>query len=293
MAVALLADARRESLPDPDQLGDHDFVRIANLVSRQTGIRLPPSKRTMIETRLRKRMRACAKPTFDAYCSYLFDTGVLESELTHLIDVVTTNKTDFFREPEHFSFLANRAVPDLLARRHGERTPHLKLWSAASSNGAEAYTMAMVLAELASAKLRFLFSILGTDVSTRMLASARRAVYPAGFVSPVPEPLRRRYFMRSRDPEANEVRVVPELRQHMQFSAINLMAGTYRFDHDFDAIFLRNVLIYFEKDTQIEVARRLVSHLRPNGYLFLGHSETWVGNSLNARQVAPSIYQVS
>ncbi|WP_127076108.1 CheR family methyltransferase [Rhodomicrobium lacus] len=292
MTVAQLAEARRERMPDFDQLGDRDFARIATLVSRQTGIRLPPSKRTMIETRLRKRMRACAKPTFDAYCAYLFDKGVEGTELTHLIDVVTTNKTDFFREPDHFSFLADRAVPDLVARRAGERTPHLKLWSAASSNGAEAYTMAMILADMAGANLRFQFSILGTDVSTRMLAAARRAVYPAGFVSPVPEAMQRRYFMRSRDPEANEVRVIPELRNHVQFSAINLMDETYRYERDFDAIFLRNVLIYFEKDTQVAVTRRLISHLRPNGYLFLGHSETWVGASLTARQVAPSIFQV-
>ncbi|ARC87535.1 protein-glutamate O-methyltransferase CheR [Rhodovulum sp. MB263] len=290
MSASSLALLQTGCAETGDRIDDQSFARIAALVNRQTGIRLPPSKRTMVEARLRRRMRACGKPDLAAYCRFLFDEGGLDRETLHLIDVVTTNKTDFFREPDHFRFLAGPGLEAMLARRG--RPSRLKLWSAASSIGAEAYTIAMVLADAAARGPGFDFTVLGTDISTAVLAQARMAIYPSAFAAPVPEPMRRRYFMQARDPARQELRVVPELRARVSFARLNLMEAQYAVDADFDAIFLRNVLIYFEREVQIAVVGRLIRHIRPGGFLFLGHSESSVGNELPLRQLAPATFQV-
>lgn len=291
-ASAAVRKPRYAPAPSFDSLSDEDFVRVATLVSNHTGIRLPAGKRTMMEGRLRKRMRAVGKASLGAYCHYVFDEGGLEAEITHMIDAVTTNKTDFFREPEHFEFLRRHIVPDCLSRSRGSGKPRLKIWSAAASNGAEAYTIAMVLADMAGSGQKFDFSILGTDISTEILAQARRAIYPEDFVAPVPADLQRRYLLRSRDKSAGEVRVVPELRRHVGFMHLNLMDERYPVDANVDAIFLRNVLIYFDKPTQVAVVGRLLQHLRPGGFILLGHSETMIGASLPLKQLAPAVFKL-
>ena len=275
-----------------DCLSVRSYERLSTLISRQVGIKLPPQKRTMVEGRLRRRMRSIGIETFDAYCSFLFEQNGLSQELPHLIDVVTTNKTDFFREPEHYQLLQTRLVPSLLAERKGNGMPLLKIWSAASSNGAEAYTIAMVLADLAASSRDFRFSILGTDISNTMLRQAERAIYPITMVDPVPSAMRERYLMRARDQRAgSNMRIVPELRRVVRFSRLNLMDSSYPLDRDIDVIFLRNVLIYFEKKDQEAVIARMISHLRPKGFLLLGHSESMIGNTTQVRQVAPAVFQ--
>jgi len=277
---------------DHDHLSARDFKRLADLIGDEVGIKLPPSKRLMIEGRLRKRVRALGLAGLDAYSTYLFRQDGLASERPHLINAVTTNKTDFFREPEHFDLLEHKLVPALLELRRGERTPLLKIWSAASSTGAEAYTLAMVLADLAAQRHDFRFSILGTDISTTVLEQGVRAVYPTELVAPVPPAKQQRYLMYARKPGARpEVRIVPELRRLVRFARLNLMDQTYPFDRDVDVIMLRNVLIYFDKADQEKVILRLVSHLRPGGYLILGHSESMIGTAVTMRQVAPAVFQ--
>ncbi|WP_425290365.1 CheR family methyltransferase [Bosea lathyri] len=274
-----------------DQLADRHFAGIAEVIERRVGIKLPQTKRTMVEGRLRKRVRALGLTGLGAYGAQLFDKGGLDSELVHLIDCVTTNKTDFFREPSHFEFLRDVAVPEL-ARRQSPRPLSLKVWSAASSSGAEAYTAAMVLQDMINAGKHLRFSILGTDISTEMLEQARKAVYPCDFVVPVPAPMQQRYLMRSRDPRKDVVRVSPELRRQVHFERLNLMDDNYPFDRDVDVIFCRNVLIYFDTPTQQRVLSRLISHLRPGGFLILGHSESMAGSALpSLRTIIPTIYQ--
>ncbi|OAM80145.1 chemotaxis protein CheR [Devosia elaeis] len=277
---------------EDDHLSVADFQRIAALIGEQVGIRLPPAKRLMVEGRLRKRIRALHLASLRAYGDYLFRQDGLGSELPYLINAVTTNKTDFFREPEHFELMEKMLVPDLLAQRLAERNPLLKVWSAASSTGAEAYTIAMVLADMAAQRRDFRYSILGTDVSTDVLAQGRRAIYPAEMIAPVPPGMQSRYLMFARRPGPRpEVRIVPELRRNVQFHRLNLMASSFPIDRDVDIIFLRNVLIYFEKADQAAVISRLIDHLRPGGYLLLGHSESMVGTSITMRQVAPAVFQ--
>lgn len=284
-------DLRSDSVDD-DHLSLRDFNRIAELIGDQVGIKLPPSKRLMVEGRLRKRVRALGLPSLDAYSARLFHRDGMAAELPYLIDAVTTNKTDFFREPEHFQLLEKQLVPDLLELRRTERQPLLKIWSAASSTGAEAYTLAMVLADLAAQRHDFRFAILGTDISTSVLQQAVRAVYPAELVAPVSQPKQQRYLMHARTPGARpEVRIVPELRRLTRFARLNLMDTSYPYDRDVDVIFLRNVLIYFEKADQAKVILRLIDHLRPGGYLILGHSESMIGTAVTMRQVAPAVFQ--
>lgn len=291
MPLALRTSAHADIDLD-DHLSTVDFTRIANLISSEVGIKLPPAKRLMVEGRLRKRIRALNLTSFDDYCDYLFRRDGLGQERTYLINAVTTNKTDFFREPEHFALLEQTLVPELIALRRGERNPLLKVWSAASSTGAEAYTLAMVLSDLAANRRDFRFAILGTDISTAVLAQGRRAVYPAEMVAPVPPEKQARYVMHARKPGVRpEVRMAPEIRRTVRFAHLNLMASSYPFDRDVDVIFLRNVLIYFDKRDQESVIGRLIEHLRPGGYLALGHSESMVGTTISMRQVAPAVFQ--
>ncbi len=291
MALAARKAPAPESDPD-DHLSTLDYGRISHLITSETGIKLPPAKRMMVEGRLRKRVRALGYKGFDAYCDFLFRRDGLATEKPYLINAVTTNKTDFFREPEHFTLLEEELVPALLRERAGERNPLLKIWSAASSTGAEAYTTAMVLGDLQAQRRDFRFAILGTDISTNVLALGRRAVYPAEMIAPVPAEKQSRYVMHARKPGMRpEVRMAPELRRVVRFEQLNLMDEKYPYDRDVDVIFLRNVLIYFEKADQEKVIARLIEHLRPRGYLVLGHSESMIGTSITMRQIAPAVFQ--
>jgi len=274
-----------------DHLTDRHFAAIAQVIEGRVGIKLPHTKRTMVEGRLRKRVRALKLPDLTAYGRHLFERGGLDAELVHLIDCVTTNKTDFFREPAHFEFLRDVAVPQL-SRGQGPRSTSLKVWSAACSTGAEAYTMAMVLQDLVNAGGALRYSILGTDISTEVLREAKAAIYPRAFVAPVPAQMQQRYLMRAKDPGQGVVRVIPELRRRVHFERLNLMDESYPFDRDVDIIFCRNVLIYFDRPTQQAVISRLISHLRPGGYLMLGHSESMAGSGIpGLRSVVPTVYQ--
>ena len=279
-----------------DQLSAADFAKIAALVTQQSGIKLPAGKRSMLEGRVRKRARAAGFPTIAAYCAHLFRSNGIAAELVHLIDAATTNKTDFFREPQHFQQLEMRMLPELLQRRRAQSQlrskPMFKVWSAACSNGAEAYTIAMVLADAAMARRDFDWSVLGTDISRQILLDARQAVYPSEMIEPVPPAKQSRYVMHGRAGGLPRVRIVPELRRCVRFAALNLMDKAYAVDSDFDVIFLRNVLIYFEKHDQQAVVTRLTHHLRPGGFLLLGHAESVVGSELGLRQVAPATFQV-
>jgi chemotaxis protein methyltransferase CheR len=276
-----------ETVPN---LSERHFRSLAELVEKQIGIKLPEAKRIMLQGRLQKRVRELDCIDTNEYVELLFDEDYFEAELIHLIDCVTTNKTDFFREPSHFAFMRNVAVPDILRKVRGR---HLKIWSAACSTGMEAYTIAMVLDDMLRTGHTFQFRILGTDISTSVLRSAEEAIYTREMIAPVPDEMARRYFLSSRDQSRTEVRVVPELRRSTSFMRMNLMDPVYPVDRDVDIIFCRNVLIYFDKPTQNQVVEQLCSHLRPGGYLIVGHSESMIHNaSIRLKQVQPTIFKI-
>ncbi|ABA77730.1 methyltransferase domain-containing protein [Rhodobacter sphaeroides] len=268
----------------------HD-QRFSDLIRSRTGIQLPVHRRQMIESRLRPRIAAVGATGFEGYLEQLFDHGLLDDELPLVIDLLTTNKTDFYRESAHFDVLVDKIVPETI-RHATPHAPRLKIWSAASSEGAEAYTAAIVLSEAQRAGHRFSYAILGTDISHRMLERARRAIYTAEQLSPVPAELRARYTMAGRAPShAGTARIVPELRDRVQFMHLNLMDSTYPVDRDVDVIFLRNVLIYFGPEDQAAVIARMAGHLRPGGYLMVGHSESMVVSHPQMKQHSPSVFR--
>lgn len=276
-----------QAAPNVDQLSAKNFKRLAELIQGYSGIKMPSNKRTMLEGRLRRRMRATGIHSLNDYCAYLFDEDGLEAEIVHLIDAVTTNKTEFFREPAHFRFLQSTALPALA--RGDRRT--IKVWSAACSTGAEPYSLAMVLEEHRRAHRKQDYEILCTDLCTQVLAQATAGIFSEGMIEPVEMELRRRYLMRARESSRREVRVIPELRSKLSFARLNLMDDAYPVERDMDLVFCRNILIYFDKPTQSKVLGRLCEHLRPGGYLFLGHSESIVGIDLPVIQIANTVFQ--
>lgn len=270
-----------------DSLKDRDFARLADFIQDYSGIKMPKTKKTMVEGRLRKRLGIVGVSNLNEYCCHLFERGGLEREAIHLIDAVTTNKTEFFREPDHFRFVAQEAVPALLSSYRGN-TP-LKFWSAASSIGAEAYTISMVLAELAKLD-GFKYSVLGTDIATKVLKTAALGIYTEDMVEPIPMSLRQKYLLRGKGKSKGLFRVVPELRRTVQFGRLNLMDPAYPVDQEMDVIFCRNILIYFDKPTQQKVLERLCDHLKSGGYLFLGHSESLNGFGLPLRPAGTTVF---
>lgn len=274
-----------------DLLGRSDFARVAAFIEGTTGIKVPPGKKTMVEGRLRRRARALGLANLADYCRVVFEEGGFDAESVHLIDAVTTNKTDFFREPSHFTYLTTHCLPEALAEGGGQDRPY-KVWSAACSIGAEPYTLAMVLADFAAGVPGdWRFSILASDISTAVLTKAARAVFPEEMIEPVPMEVRKRYLLRSRDKAKKLVRIGPELRRTVSFLHLNLMDERYPADRDFDAIFCRNLLIYFDKPTQDAVVGRLCRHLRPGGYLFLGHAESLAGKDLPLEWLGDAVFR--
>nr|WP_246849423.1 CheR family methyltransferase [Rubellimicrobium arenae] len=263
--------------------------RFRKLVHETTGIFLPDSKDGMIESRLRSRLVALGLRDVGEYFHYLFEKGALQDELPRIIEAVTTNKTDFFRERAHYAFLWETMIPAALKAAPG-RVP-FKFWSAASSTGAEAWSAAMVLAEAQAHSPQLDWDVLGTDISRRVLQTAGRAIYPEAELEPVPAALRDRYAMVGRGRDGAPLRrIVPELRQRVRFQEMNLMDPSYPVDRNLDAIFLRNVLIYFDPPTQARVIASISSHLRPGGHLVVGHAESMIVRQNGLRQVAPAVF---
>jgi chemotaxis protein methyltransferase CheR len=271
-----------------ETIGKADFERLTRLIYDESGINLKIDKKTMLELRIKKRLKSLHIGSFREYCEYLFSQKGKDQELVHLIDVVSTNKTDFFREPDHFEFLARKAIPELMARNESGRS--LAVWSAGCSTGEEPYTLAMVLSECSKTNAKLRFKVLATDISTTVLARAERGVYPADVLRPVPAELRRKYFMRSRDPQSQLLRVVPELRQLIEFRRLNFMEN-FGLPHKVDILFCRNVMIYFDRPTQEKIVQKLAHQLVNGGYAFVGHSESLHDMKMPLVPVGPALYR--
>jgi chemotaxis protein methyltransferase CheR len=271
-----------------DQLSSRDFTRLTIFIYTEAGICLGTEKKTMLEGRLKRRLHELNIGSFKDYCDYLFGQEGLREEKVPFIDVVTTNKTDFFREPKHFDYLAQRALPDMAERTGGQP---VVIWSAGCSSGEEPYTLAMVLSEYVETHPGFRFRILATDISTVVLEKARLGVYTTDTVEPVPPLMQRKYLMRSRERDADRVRVVPELRKLIEFRRLNFMDADYGVGEKVDAVFCRNVIIYFDRPTQERILGKLASYLKPGGYLFVGHSETLHDMNLPVEALGPALYR--
>ena len=271
------------------KMTNEDFGRISRYVTKTFGIKLPDAKQLMLEGRLRRRLVQLKMASFREYCEYLFSTDGQADEAQEMIDLVSTNKTDFFREADHFRFLADTILPDYLANGFGGGRS-ISIWSAGCSTGEECYTLAMVASEFAEHS-GMDFSILATDISMRVLEAARMAIYPESRVASIPLALRQRYLMRGKNSEVAKVRFVPEIRRRVKFERLNLMELDDLGSRSFNIIFCRNVIIYFDRLTQEKLISGFCGRLKPGGYLFLGHSESLPGLRLPLEAVAPMVYR--
>jgi len=274
----------------PAVLSDKVFNRFSSFIYEEVGIKLPPAKKTMLEARLNKRLKAHNIGSFEEYADFVFSPEGRSEELVNLIDVVTTNKTDFFREPAHFEYLVKSAIPALIdAHDAGFRKP-FKIWSAGCSTGEEPYTMSIVLSEFAATQPGFKSSILATDISTVVLGKAKNAIYAEDRVDTIPLQLKKKYLLKSKDKTKPLVRMSPALRSMIQFQRLNFMEDFGMNEH-MDVIFCRNVIIYFDKPTQERLLNRFCMQLVKGGYLFLGHSETLSGLNVPLTPVASTVYR--
>ncbi len=269
-------------------MSDKEFKRLSEFIHTEVGIKLPLSKKVMVEARLQKRLRTLGMSGYRQYYEFLFSPQGLDEELVHLIDVITTNTTEFFREPRHFEILTQDVLPAWRAA-HGPARP-FRLWSAGCSTGEEPYTLSIVLSEFALRVSGFRFSVMATDISTRVLSLAKNGVYPEERLAKMSMEFKRRYFLRSKDKSRKLVRLVPELRSAIDFRRLNFMEA-FSFPEPMDTIFCRNVMIYFDRATQEQLLQKFCLQLRSGGHLFIGHSESLTGMDLPLRQHAPTVYR--
>jgi chemotaxis protein methyltransferase CheR len=267
-----------------------DFRRLSSFIYKEYGIKMPEIKKTMLQSRLHKRLRELNMTSYKQYVEYVFSKEGQQTEIIQMMDMVSTNKTDFFREPVHFEFLHSTVLPELL---FNNRNRYLKIWSAGCSSGEEPYTIAMSLNEfyIQNPANPFDYSILATDISTRMLKSAVEGIYKEDRIEVLPLNLKKRYLLRSKDRHSPTIRIIPDLRRKVTFQRLNFMDSFYNVPDNFDIIFCRNVLIYFDRDTQERVINRLATKLKPNGYFFLGHSESITNFDVPLIQLRPTIFR--
>lgn len=273
------------------KMSDRIFMRFGKLITAELGIKMPLSKKALLEGRLQKRLRALGMKSFEAYDDYIFTTMGKENELLNMLDLVTTNKTDFFREPRQFDYLLQTVLPKLLHQWDRKNYRELRIWSAGCSTGAEPYTLAMLLSEFIEKLSGIDFFVLATDICNAALDKAKRAVYGEDEVKPVPFELKKKYLLKSKNRRARQVRVIPELRAKVEFRRINFMDAEFGIRSPLDIIFCRNVIIYFDRSTQEVVLNKICRYLRSGGYLFMGHSETLHGIRLPLDQAATTIYK--
>ena len=272
------------------RMDDESFARLSSYVTREYGIKLPLNKKSMLESRLNKKVKSLGMDNYKQFLDFIFSDAGKSGDLFHVIDLITTNKTDFFREPEHFKFLAATYLPHW-SQTEGRKS--MNIWSAGCSSGEEPYTIVMVMEEFRRRNPQFAYNLLGSDVSIRMIQTAFKGVYASDRIASLPIELKRAYFLRSKT-QADLVRIKPEYRKRIIYKRINFMDDTYcLLKHDYDIIFCRNVLIYFDKAIQERVIRKFITHLRPGGLLFLGHSESIMGMEIPLRQIQPTVYQLA
>jgi len=264
------------------------FEDFSTLIAGTLGIKMPASKRVMLQSRLQRRLRELEMETFAEYHERFFhDPAYQAAEIEHLLNLATTNKTDFFREPDHFEMLTRDTLPRW---RSHPASSVFRVWCAGCSTGEEAYTLAITLLEQRE-QSPFEFSILATDVSTRVLHQAMTGIYREERIGPIAHGLRQKYLLRSRDPEAREVRMAPVVRERVRFGHLNFLAPEYGLREPMDAVFFRNVMIYFDRPTQQQVVTRICRHLRAGADLFTAHSESLQGLDLPLQSMGPAMYR--
>ena len=271
-----------------NQLTDKEFNLFSKLIYEQTGIFMKPEKKELLNARLGKRLRICGLPSFKNYYEYILSPEQQKIEFVNFLDSVSTNFTSFFRESSHFEFLANKILPELASKNRIKK--ECFFWSSASSSGEEPYTLSMVLNDFARTRQGFTYKILATDISTRVLGVAERGVYALSQTTKTPPEILRRYFQKGKGSSVGMVRVKDEIKRAVQFKRFNLMHD-FPWNEEMDVIFCRNVMIYFDRETQEKLVRKFYKCLARGGYLFIGHSESISGIKHDFVQVEATTYK--
>lgn len=271
------------------KLGQKESHFLRDLIEKELGICLSEKKHSLLESRLQKRLKFYSFHDFDDYCTYLSTPHGFAQELPRLTDAVTTNKTDFFREPEHFHFLEEKILRPAL-KKGNLRSPY-RIWSSACSSGEEVYTTAMVMDSISEDFPDFDYNILGTDISDEILYKAQAGIYPRDRVSLIDYDVVKKYFLKGKGNNLNRVCFKQNYRNNISFSKLNLLTDIPGMESRFDLIFCRNVLIYFSRETQAKILLDMYDRLHSGGYLILGHSEFITGIELPYKQVAPTVYR--
>lgn len=267
---------------EPAPISDQEFALFQRLIYKIAGISLSDAKKVLLVGRLSRRLKEYDFATFSQYYRML-SSGEHPGEVQTMVDLLTTNETYFFREPQHFAFLRD----EIIAKRSSAAAP-FRVWSAASSSGEESYTVAMVLAETMANSP---WEIVGSDISTRVLEKAAAGHYSLDRTGGIPPGYMAKYCLKGVRSQAGTFLIAPELRQKTRFLQINLMNPVKANIGEFDVIFLRNVMIYFDMPTKAQVVRNLLPRLKPGGHLIIGHSETLNGIADELEAVRPTIYR--
>jgi chemotaxis protein methyltransferase CheR len=270
------------TLSEP-QLSAAAYAFLADLVYRRSRIRLGPDKQAFVSGRLGGQLRAIGCDSFDAYCQ-LLGSPAGEDEVGAVIDLISTNHTQFFRESEHFEYLARQVLPRATGRP-------VRVWCAAAASGEEAYSLAIVLAEYFRDAGVEAWTLTASDISRRMLDRCRQAIYESSAVKTPDPALLPRYFRRGFGEWEGFYRVKPALRRRLKVEHVNLFQAAYPWPAGFDVIFCRNVMIYFDVESRQALVERLFEQLAPGGHLFVGHAEGLLGLRHRFRSVAPGVYQ--
>lgn len=274
-----------ENEPAVEQDESQAFQFIISLIYSRSGIRLHDGKQHLIRARLAKRMRHHGFTTLSEYCHFLRKSAD-EDELTQVVDALTTNFTNFLREEDHFKFMVQHALPGLL--RNGRKK--FRIWSAACSSGEEPYTIGFFLSEHFPQLAGWDWTVLGTDISTRALQKGMQGIYSEDRLTTMPKDWMRKYFQKGQNNWNGHYKVKTQVAERIEFCQINLL-DQYSFAEPFEIIFCRNVMIYFDRETQERLVRQLAKFLVPNGYLLIGHAESLTGLKTPFKCLRPSIYQ--
>ncbi|HYK39022.1 MAG TPA: protein-glutamate O-methyltransferase CheR [Candidatus Eremiobacteraceae bacterium] len=271
------------------ELTKEEFRFFQELVLNESGIHLGAKNRAMLISRLWKRLRALDLSSFSAYYRLVKKDS---AEMVHMLDCICTNETHFFREPNAFDCLRERVFPEwITAANEGKRGRTIRAWSAACSTGDEPYSLAMTLLTHFPEETGWKIEVLGTDLSTKVLARASAGIWSADKISTVPAEYQRRFFLKGFGPDKGKYKAADELRRVVRFQRMNLNQANYEIFGPFDLIFCRNVIIYFQWETKLRVINQLGSHLAPHGYLFLGHAESVHGVSEKLESVMPKVFR--
>ncbi|MGR3292835.1 MAG: CheR family methyltransferase [Candidatus Scalindua sp.] len=272
-------------------LSNNEFEMFRSLIYDTCGINLTLSKKELVKARLTKRLTKTGINSFNDYYNYVTKVDKSGKELIHLIDNISTNKTDFFREKKHFDYLNTTLLPALISTKEKNKSRKLRIWCAASSSGEEPYTLAMTVFNHIKPDNGWDVKILATDISTRILQKAIDGTYKSELLNDVPPGITSAHFTKVLVDNTNCYKAKDHLKNIITFRRFNLMTEKFPFKNPFDFIFCRNVMIYFDPETQNKLVNKFYNCLPKNGYLFIGHSETLSKSDNDFKYVQPAVYQ--